>query len=44
MFFYISNLCLHNNNSFISNDYKGINNGVNNFKIIDYEVFSIMVF
>ena len=42
--FYISNLCLHNNNSFISNEYKGINNGVNNFKIIDYEVFSIMVF
>ena len=40
---YVSNLCLHNNKSYIDNDYKEINNGVNNFKIKDYEVFSIMV-
>lgn len=39
---YVSNLCLHNNNSYI--DFKDMNNGVSNFKIIDYEVFSIMVF
>lgn len=43
-YFYVSNLCLHNNNSYICNEYKVMNNGVNNFKIIDYEVFSIMVF
>ena len=43
-YLYVSNLCLHNNNSYIDNDYKGVNNGKNNFKIIDYEVFSIMVF
>ena len=43
-YLYVSNLCLHNNNSYIDNKYKGMNNGVNNFKIIDYEVFSIMVF
>ena len=42
-YLYVSNLCLHNNKSYIDNDYKQINNGVNNFKIKDYEVFSIMV-
>ena len=40
---YVSNLCLHNNKSYIDNDYKPINNNVNNFKIKDFEVFSIMV-
>ena len=42
-YLYVSNLCLHNNKSYIDNQYKQINNGVNNFKIKDYEVFSIMV-
>lgn len=42
-YLYVSNLCLHNNKSYIDNDHKQINNGVNNFKIKDYEVFSIMV-
>lgn len=42
-YLYVSNLCLHNNKSYIDNYYKQINNGVNHFKIKDYEVFSIMV-